>query len=893
MQKHSRQTTSRPSIRPTQLALALGGALLSLAAHDAHAAACAGTQVLYATSDAQDMATSGKTGKLGWGDAVTLQNALTVANADTTLNQCYEVRIKQGVYKPATLSPTEADSGVINAARSMSFNIARPMLLKGGYTGSGDTRVVQADNTVLSGDIDGNDLVEAGITRSAELSVSDLSSPFAVSGDLKGNNSTAVVVVGPPVFGGPPATPLSASFTSAPGESSFTQLEGLTITGGNSLSATGGPVPTGRGLSCTAQMVEPLPGAPMAECSPALQSMRFSGNAGFLGSAVSLPMLAGTNVTNLSIEQSTFSGNATAITGAVFAGWLSENATGSGTIRISRSTFSSNRSMAIGGAVTVFGSSSSTPLTLDINNSLFDGNVAGNGTLALPFPAMGGAIALSTSSGSVKARISGSTFRNNTAAIGGGAIAQFGANFLGNANAGSGDVQIESSTFSGNAAPLGGAIASLAMYSTVGSGGPVASRAHTLTITNSTFNANQAKNAATPTGAPEGIGGAIANLTAFDGNTSAITIRNSTFSGNTSDQQGSAVANTTWDMAGTSAPGTGRGQATLDIQSSILWPGTSGTGPATAVFNGEGTATPGDPGATPPVAPINTITPTDPATGSATTVVAHSIIQGGWSATGSANLDADPLLAPLADNGGSTQTMLPARNSPAINAVACSVGGSAVDQRGEPRPDAAGSACDIGAVELKLGSATGSTQTPDGTPVDVTLTNPGGGGGSTPSTCTLLPGSPSFTDAPLTGGPAGFRFPYGQLRFTADHCPVGQPTQVTLQLPAGTQLPGNAQMFKKIGSEWVNWPATISGNTIRFTVTDSTDPSTAAATGDSDPTPGVIADPVLFAVPEGSGVTPTTTAVPTLSQWGLMALSGLLGLFAFGSARTGRQRRRS
>lgn len=887
MQRHSRHATSRPSIRPTQLALALGGALLSLAAHDAHAAACAGTQVLYATHDAQDMVTSGKTGKLGWGDAVTLQNALAVANADTTLSQCYEVRIKQGVYKPATLDPAETNSGVINAALSTSFNIARPMLLKGGYTGSGDTRVIQADNTVLSGDIDGNDLVEGGITRSAEFA--DPSSPFAVSGDLKGNNSTAVVVIGPSMFSEPPVTPVSASFTSAPGESSFTQLEGLTITGGNSLGAASGTgLPIGGGLSCTAQMVPSLAGAPMAECSPALQSMRFSGNAGLVGSAVSLPMLTGANVTNLSIEQSTFSGNATAITGAVFAGWAGENATGSGTIRISRSTFSGNRSMGFGGAVTVFGTSSSTPLTLDINSSLFDGNIAGNGALALPFPATGGAIALSSSSGSVKARISGSTFRNNTAAMGGGAIAQFGANFLGNATAGSGDVQIESSTFSGNVAPLGGAIASLAMYSPVGSGGPVASRAHTLSITNSTFNANQAKNAAAPTGAPEGIGGAIANLTAFDGNTSAVTIRNSTFSGNTSDQQGSAVANTTWDMAGTSAPGTGRGQATLDIQSSILWPGTSGTGPATVVFNGEGTATSSDPSSP----PTNTITPTDPATGSATTVVAHSIIQGGWSATGSANLDADPLLAPLADNGGSTQTMLPARNSPAINAVACSVGGSTVDQRGEPRPDAAGSPCDIGAVELKVGTATGSTQTPDGTPVDVTLTNPGGGGGSTPSTCTLLPGSPNITPAPLTGAPAGFRFPYGQLRFTADHCPVGQPTQVTLQLPAGTQLPGNAQMFKKIGSEWVSWPATISGNTVRFTVTDSIDPSTAATTGDSDPTPGVIADPVLFAVPEGSGVTPTTTAVPTLSQWGLMALSGLLGLFAFGSARTGRQRRR-
>ena len=57
----------------------------------------------------------------------------------------------------------------------------------------------------------------------------------------------------------------------------------------------------------------------------------------------------------------------------------------------------------------------------------------------------------------------------------------------------------------------------------------------------------------------------------------------------------------------------------------------------------------------------------------------------------------DPMLQPLASNGGPTQTLLPAAGSPAIDAA----GGlcSGADQRGVARPQ--GKACDIGAVEVR------------------------------------------------------------------------------------------------------------------------------------------------------------------------------------------------
>jgi hypothetical protein len=60
-------------------------------------------------------------------------------------------------------------------------------------------------------------------------------------------------------------------------------------------------------------------------------------------------------------------------------------------------------------------------------------------------------------------------------------------------------------------------------------------------------------------------------------------------------------------------------------------------------------------------------------------------------------LAANPLLGPLADNGGPTPTMLPLPGSPAIDA-GDSKFASATDQRGQPR--ISGASVDLGAVEV-------------------------------------------------------------------------------------------------------------------------------------------------------------------------------------------------
>ena len=80
--------------------------------------------------------------------------------------------------------------------------------------------------------------------------------------------------------------------------------------------------------------------------------------------------------------------------------------------------------------------------------------------------------------------------------------------------------------------------------------------------------------------------------------------------------------------------------------------------------------------------------------GNSVPVVTYSIVQGGH--TGQGNLDADPLLGVLANNGGFTKTMALGAGSAAIDAgddASC----EATDQRGVTRPK--GDHCDIGAFE--------------------------------------------------------------------------------------------------------------------------------------------------------------------------------------------------
>ena len=84
--------------------------------------------------------------------------------------------------------------------------------------------------------------------------------------------------------------------------------------------------------------------------------------------------------------------------------------------------------------------------------------------------------------------------------------------------------------------------------------------------------------------------------------------------------------------------------------------------------------------------------------------------------TGCPGTVADPLLGPLASNGGPTQTMALSSGSPALDQVPVGTNCTAADQRGVGRPQ--GPTCDIGAFEAVVlpdppppnGTPTGGTQ---------------------------------------------------------------------------------------------------------------------------------------------------------------------------------------
>ncbi len=132
-----------------------------------------------------------------------------------------------------------------------------------------------------------------------------------------------------------------------------------------------------------------------------------------------------------------------------------------------------------------------------------------------------------------------------------------------------------------------------------------------------------------------------------------------------------------------------------------------------------------------------------------------------WNDTTCPGLVADPKIGLLQDNGGPTKTVLPAAGSPAIGGVPLASCSITTDQRGLPRPETGGTACDIGAVEV----GSGPVITPTTTSLSSSL-NPSNVGQAVTYTATVSPapgaGTVSFTDGgaaiagcssrPLTAG---------------------------------------------------------------------------------------------------------------------------------------------
>ena len=280
------------------------------------------------------------------------------------------------------------------------------------------------------------------------------------------------------------------------------------------------------------------------------------------------------------------------------------------------------------------------------------------------------------------------TVANNAAQIGGGIIAGVEDFPTG--------VTVVDSAVSGNTATGNG-------------GGGIASAARTLTITRSTISGNSAT--------PSSLGGGgiwtVANGTNV--------IRNSTISGNTTSGRGGGILSVA--MCVDPMTCIAGGNATLNnVTIAANTDDGSGAGVFNAYFSG--------PGPQPVLTASNSILagngPRD--CGGILTSAGHDLIRNvdGCTIEGDTTgnvTGVDPLLGPLADNGGPTRThaLLGTAAVNAGNPAPVGSGGSAcesTDQRGVTRPF--GTACDIGAYESRCGDGIidPGEQCDDGNPVD-------------------------------------------------------------------------------------------------------------------------------------------------------------------------------
>jgi hypothetical protein len=281
-----------------------------------------------------------------------------------------------------------------------------------------------------------------------------------------------------------------------------------------------------------------------------------------------------------------------------------------------------------------------------------------------------------------------------------------------------GTLTVTNSTLSGNAAGGGGGIANYGGTLTVTNstlkrngasylgGGIFDEGAGTLTVTNSTLSDNLANSSS-------GYGGGIEN----EGGT--LTVTNSTLSGNSAflgggiDNYGGSLTVTNSTLSGNHSNYVGGGInnfRTLTVTSSTISGnsarymagGIAGTLTAmNTIFAGNTAYSPGD--------VIGTLHSQG-----------HNLIGDGTGGSGFADTDLvgttdfpiDPLLEPLGDYGGPTQTMRPLPDSPVINA-GDNTDAPDTDQRGFTR--IVGGFIDIGAVELQpdeFGGPSGSSAAP-------------------------------------------------------------------------------------------------------------------------------------------------------------------------------------
>ncbi|MET4579473.1 IPTL-CTERM sorting domain-containing protein [Ottowia thiooxydans] len=758
----------------------------TLSAGAAQAAACTTNTVLYAAP-----AAVGTGNGTSWANANSLQGALALAHGNTTAGQCFEVRVKQGVYKPAVPA---APAAVTDAERSISFAISRPLQLKGGYTGNTSVpseRVLNTRNTVLSGDIDNND---AGASANGGIT--------ALASDIQGKNSFHVLTVG-----GTGSTGAGGPYTADAADTSYTLIEGFSITGGQA-DAGNFPHDQGGALLCNGRGAGSV-------CSPGIRHANFIGNsARFDGGAIYNSAFEGTS--SPTISHATFNGNLARVGGAIYnSGFL-----GTSSPDISHATFNGNLAETYGGAI--YNGSTISPT---ISHATFSSNLAGLD---------GSSIASTTGSPTITASIlwgpgqqifdSSTNFPSTVQ----WSIVQGGWT-------GAGANNLNTDPLLGTLQDNGGPTWTRRLHAGSPAIDSVACNASGTTVTEdqrrvarpqgANCDIGAVEMATTPTvtaiSPPTGptLGGTAVTVTgtSFTGATSAtacgaalinlVVVNDTTLTGTTP-----AHAAAVCDVVVTTAIGSGTGAALFSYTSSasnqVL---TFGAAPTLTVGGPAGTVSATS--SAPVLDSLTTFSSLTPAictvSGSSVTPLAAGVCTVAANNPGNADYTAAPQV---------TQVITVGTASPPVRSV---------------------------------------TGTPPGTsPITASFT-----GGS--ATCGYA--SSQFPTAVALGGtlPAGYSFDQGAFGFTTTVCGTG--ATLTLTLTFDQPLAANAKLFKFNGTTWAEFPATMSGNTVTYQVTDG-------GAGDSNPVDGVITDPVAVGAP--NVVVPLmVTPVPTLGQWALVLLS--------------------
>jgi CSLREA domain-containing protein len=293
------------------------------------------------------------------------------------------------------------------------------------------------------------------------------------------------------------------------------------------------------------------------------------------------------------------------------------------------------------------------------------------------------------------------TFSDNRAGNGGAAASGFGASAGGNGGSGgavfaSGSLVLERVTLDHNAAGDGAG------------GGSDGSNAPTFPVPGGR-------------GGPGGSGGAIASAGPLTVRASTLTANHAGSGGRGGDGGSATPLLPTTGAAGGDggAGGTGgallaTGVATLGsdtIAANAAGSGGSG-GPGGSGFGSLGPGPPGAYGADGPTGGVAGLA-ANPVTLVATILAgnaggncdlvasdtSHHDVRWGDSSCAGPFAETDPLLGPLADNGGPTWTMMPAAGSLVADIVPATTCRGTTDQRGVPRPFPTDGPCDVGAVE--------------------------------------------------------------------------------------------------------------------------------------------------------------------------------------------------